>query len=138
MNRRWSLVWVLAPLALLATACTGRLARGTAAPHPDATQDIVVLVFHKGSAAAVEGTIYVDDVPVAGGTYGAESPKVRLRLEPGVHRVRANVAGVTGGADITVDAYGENVWQVIYRDEPLDLGYTVVPAGVLIERIRPI
>jgi hypothetical protein len=99
------------------------------------------LVFHKGSAAAVEGTIYVDDVAVARGnwapwTYG-DAPKVRLRLTPGLHRVRAEVAGATAGAEVTVDSYGENVWQVIYRDKPLDLGYDVVPAGVLIERIRP-
>ena len=142
MSRSSNLVWVLMSLALLATACTGRLGRGTAAPHADGTQDLVVLVFNKGSAGAVEATIYVDDAVVARGTYapwayGKEMPEVRLRLKPGLHRVRAEVAGATATAEVNVDSYGENVWQVIYRDKPDNGGWTVVPPGVLIERIRP-
>jgi hypothetical protein len=127
---------------LLAVACTGRMGMGPAAPHGDGTQDVVVLLFNKASTPVVDASVYVDDVCVARGTYepwkyGVEPPRVRVRLAPGAHRMRAVFAGANAAAEVEVDAHAENVWQLIYTADPHDIGSTVVPAGVVIERLRP-
>lgn len=143
------LAWVLVPLTLMAAACVGPMTPATTARHADGTQDLVVLVFNKGTTPVIDGAIYLDDICVARATYApgttvAGAPRVRLRLTPGVHRLRADFAGASAVAEVSIDSdgrnldsHGENIWEVTYRDKPLDLGFTVVPPGIIIERIQP-
>jgi hypothetical protein len=130
-----------AAVLLVASGCAGRRPPVTRT-EPGAVSDFVLSVHNKSTKDTVPVRIWVDETLVAEGTspywIGSERregvKEIRLRLAPGVHRVRAEVDGQTAAADVEVRR-DETLCQVLYDDRPNDLGHTVVPAGLRIEPI---
>lgn len=125
--------------ALLFTlGCAGH----RASPGASATLPATLYVLNKNPGIDVDVAVYVDDALVDWGTQprwaqGATGRQIGLRLTPGVHRVRAVVAGESATLDLDVTPGEECRFSVLYYEEPQDAGPGAEPSRLVLEQIYP-